>query len=134
MRSQSPAASYAHVRAAPGGPTHRGHALAHDIHAVVSAGEELLRTKADLFFTRIARIMAEPPPGRRRKLSDPPTQRLGQAVVLIYELLDAHNDTARLVSELAWDPEWQAHLEYLRALQRKGREVLAQLVIEEGRR
>jgi hypothetical protein len=46
-------------------------------------------------------------------------------VPLIYELLDAHDDTAQIAGELATDPSWQAHLEYLRALQRKGREVLA---------
>jgi hypothetical protein len=48
-------------------------------------------------------------------------------VPLIYELLDAHDDTAQLASELACDDLWQAHLEYLRALQRKGREVLAEV-------
>jgi hypothetical protein len=57
---------------------------------------------------------------------------------LVYELLDAHDDTARLAAELALDRaapgvpagrlatlRWQAHLDYLRALQRKGRETLA---------
>ena len=45
-------------------------------------------------------------------------------VALVYELLDAHHDTVELGAELA-DDRWQAHLDYLRALQRKGREVLA---------
>src|SRR4051794_1162036 len=40
---------------------------------------------------------------------------------LAYELLDAHTDTAELVDGLAYDPSWAAHLDYLRALQRKGR-------------
>src|SRR3954466_1215663 len=44
---------------------------------------------------------------------------------LAYELLDAHTDTARLVDGLPYDPSWAAHLDYLRALQRKGREMLA---------
>jgi len=49
-------------------------------------------------------------------------------VRLAYELLDAHDDTARLAraphaSELAWD----SHLAYLRDLQRVGRERLARL-------
>jgi hypothetical protein len=44
---------------------------------------------------------------------------------LVYELLDAHDDTARLAGDLASDPQWQVHLEYLRDLQRHGRESLA---------
>ncbi len=52
---------------------------------------------------------------------------------LVYELLDAHQDTARLVGEIGadrefgFDPGWDAHLDYLRGLQRIGREALAQL-------
>jgi hypothetical protein len=46
---------------------------------------------------------------------------------LVYELLDAHQDTARLVDELAPDVCWEAHLDYLRGLQRVGREALAGL-------
>jgi hypothetical protein len=46
-------------------------------------------------------------------------------VPLVYELLDAHSDTARLAQALETDPEWFAHLEYLRQLQRVGRELLA---------
>jgi hypothetical protein len=46
-------------------------------------------------------------------------------IALVYELLDAHEDTARLAGELAEDPDWLSHLEYLRGLQRAGREVLA---------
>jgi hypothetical protein len=44
---------------------------------------------------------------------------------LAYELLDAHIDTAQLVDGLPYDPSRAAHLDYLRALQRKGREMLA---------
>ena len=44
---------------------------------------------------------------------------------LAYELLDAHTDTAQLADGLPYDPCWAAHLDYLRALQRKGRETLA---------
>jgi hypothetical protein len=46
-------------------------------------------------------------------------------VPLVYELLDAHSDTTRLAHVLEPDPEWAAHLEYLRQLQRIGRELLA---------
>jgi len=44
---------------------------------------------------------------------------------LVYELLDAHDDTAQLAADLAIDPHWRVHLEYLRDLQRHGRESLA---------
>ncbi len=47
---------------------------------------------------------------------------------LVYELLDAHEDTARLARDLPSDPSWAAHLEYLRRLQRVGRETLAHAV------
>ena len=46
-------------------------------------------------------------------------------VLLAYELLDAHSDTAQLAEGLAYDRSWAAHLDYLRALQRTGREMLA---------
>jgi hypothetical protein len=45
---------------------------------------------------------------------------------LAYELLDAHDDTARLADDFTCDARWQAHLDYLRDLQRVGRETLAQ--------
>jgi hypothetical protein len=52
-------------------------------------------------------------------------------IELIYELLDAHDDTARLASAMGvFDPAWRWHLDYLRALQRKGREAVAQLSLE----
>jgi hypothetical protein len=44
---------------------------------------------------------------------------------LTYELLDAHYDTARLAEDVADDERWDAHLAYLRDLQRVAREVLA---------
>ena len=53
---------------------------------------------------------------------------------LAYELLDAHTDTAQLVVGLPYDPSWAAHLDYLRALQRKGREMLARTAPEERSR
>lgn len=45
----------------------------------------------------------------------------------VYELLDAHDDTARIAHEHDVEVMWEAHLDYLRALQRKGRELLALL-------
>ena len=52
-------------------------------------------------------------------------------VALAYELLDAHSDTAQLADGLPYDRSWAAHLDYLRALQRKGREMLARTAPEE---
>ena len=45
---------------------------------------------------------------------------------LVYELLDAHLDTMRLAHGLDGDAAWAAHMDYLRDLQRVGREALAQ--------
>jgi hypothetical protein len=50
---------------------------------------------------------------------------------LASELLDAHADTAQLADELPYDPSWAAHLDYLRALQRMGREMLARTARED---
>lgn len=50
---------------------------------------------------------------------------LGYLGPLVYELLDAHEDTMRLAEALAADEDWAAHLDYLRDLQRVGRERLA---------
>jgi hypothetical protein len=50
---------------------------------------------------------------------------------LAYELLDAHADTAQLADGLTFDRSWAAHVDYLRALQRTGREVLARATTEE---
>ena len=53
-----------------------------------------------------------------------------QLTLVAYELLDAHEDTARLAADLAFDWRWQAHLGYLRDLQRLAREALAQASAE----
>lgn len=49
----------------------------------------------------------------------------GYVAELVYELLDAHVDTMRMACDLDTDPAWAAHLDYLRDLQRVGREALA---------
>jgi hypothetical protein len=46
-------------------------------------------------------------------------------IELVYELLDAHVDTMDLVRDGADDLGWRVHLDYLRQLQRVGREALA---------
>ena len=61
-------------------------------------------------------------------IDQPPVAREPSGVdALIYELLDAHLDTADLAHELVSHPAWGAHLDYLRALQRVGRETLARM-------
>jgi hypothetical protein len=51
-----------------------------------------------------------------------PTAKLAE---LVYELLDAHDDTLRLREECASEERWAAHIDYLRQLQRVGRGTLA---------
>jgi hypothetical protein len=48
-------------------------------------------------------------------------------IAVVYELLDAHDDVARLVADcgLEDDPRWALQLDYLRGLQRVAREDLA---------
>ncbi|MBS1869685.1 MAG: hypothetical protein JSS99_08480 [Actinobacteria bacterium] len=48
-----------------------------------------------------------------------------ELTALVYELLDAHHDTAALADVPREDLAWDAHLAYLRDLQRVGRELLA---------
>jgi hypothetical protein len=52
-----------------------------------------------------------------------------EVIELVYELLAAHDDTAELADGLG-DLAWELHLDYLRTLQRRGREVLARATIE----
>ena len=56
-----------------------------------------------------------------------------QLTRLAYELLDAHDDTARIATGQNLEVHWQAHLSYLRDLQRVGREVLARVGQQEDR-
>ena len=46
---------------------------------------------------------------------------------LVQELLDAHCDTVCLYERIDEDPDWSAHVLYLRDLQRVGQTTLAQL-------
>lgn len=52
------------------------------------------------------------------------SEREQYLVEVMYELLDAHDDTTRLAADQR-DIRWQAHLDYLRDLQRVGREALS---------
>ena len=62
----------------------------------------------------------------KRSRSGQPTA-LAELVTLTYELLDAHSDTAALAAGSGEDVRWRAHLDYLRALHRKTRELLARI-------
>jgi hypothetical protein len=56
------------------------------------------------------------------------TVTTGDVIELVYELLDAHADTTRMAAGIDDDSAWAAHLDYLRDLQRIGREALAQMI------
>ena len=60
--------------------------------------------------------------------------RPSELIGLTEELLEAHLDTVEIAGELAPDPEWQAHLDYLRALQRRGQALLAAFETEPAER
>lgn len=60
-------------------------------------------------------------------MSDTGLSSVDQVTALVYELLDAHRDTSDLADGWSDDPRWAAHLDYLRDLQRIGREALAAL-------
>jgi hypothetical protein len=55
-----------------------------------------------------------------------------QLTRLVYELLDAHDDTARIATGQQLDARWQAHLSYLRDLQRVARELLSRAERPQG--
>jgi hypothetical protein len=99
------------------------------IQAAFCAGEALLCLRLGAAVARahsVPRVVhtaaADPSDGADHQ-SDP-ASAAGLAA-LTYELLDAHSDTAQLADGLERDWYWAAHLDYLRALQRKGRETLA---------
>lgn len=72
---------------------------------------------------RLARTSAADPSAGANQ--QPASACAPDLAALTYELLDAHADTAHLAVGLQDDLYWAAHLDYLRALQRKGREMLA---------
>lgn len=94
----------------------------------------LVRAAADTVVSgALSMSPTDQPPGRASAPSKQARDAGADAVVsLVYELLDAHNDTAELAADLESDPQWEAHLEYLRALQRKGREALAHVCLDQA--
>jgi len=63
----------------------------------------------------------------------PESERTSLLIDLAYELLDAHSDAIAL-GDTSTDPAWAAHADYVRALQRRGREILAVSAQETARR
>jgi hypothetical protein len=93
----------------------------------------LVRTGARALLKGVMTPTTAAPPDQPRAVARPDSTQLFEAdrvVALVYELLDAHSDTTQLASELDFDQSWDAHLDYLRALQRTGREVLAEASAE----
>jgi hypothetical protein len=60
-----------------------------------------------------------------RRAVVPSSAAFEQLTGLVYELLDAHDDTGRIATGPDLDVPWRAHLSYLRDLQRVARELLA---------
>jgi hypothetical protein len=103
-------------------------ATALKIQAAVWAGEALicLRLGAAVLRAHSVPQAVHPAPettGGGDHLPD--AEAAAGLAALAYELLDAHADTAQLADGLPYDRPWAAHLDYLRSLQRKGRETLA---------
>jgi hypothetical protein len=68
-------------------------------------------------------------PPTRSSVAERSEQQLAR---LVYEVLDAHSDTERLVRERPSELQWRAHLSYRRDLQRVGRETLAMCLEADG--
>lgn len=52
-------------------------------------------------------------------------------VLVVDELIDAHDDTVRLSEGMVRDGRWEAHIRYLHELERVGREALAAAIADE---
>ena len=111
--------------------TPRRRDVASDLLAVVSSGTSLLRAATGVLRSGVMTIAGDARRPRTDPQRDAPCcagETADDAATLIYEMLDAHYDTAVLAEELTdEDPDWEVHLDYLRALQRKGREMLARM-------
>jgi hypothetical protein len=103
--------------------------LEHGTSSVASSGR-LLRAVIDRVIRVVPTVHPHREPSPESAKGSVGTEEVTE---LIYELLDAHDDTAQLSILLTGDPRWRAHLDYLRALQREGRETLALLSTDQGR-
>ena len=102
---------------------------ARKVQAAICAGEALVCLRLGAAMGRVHWVgrspstsAADPSTGANYR---PDLTSAPDLAALTYELLDAHSDTAQLADGLEDDRCWAAHLDYLRALQRKGRETLA---------
>lgn len=104
------------------------------IQAAVCAGEALICLRlgaAALRAHSMPQAVDQAPDTTAGGDDEPDSAAAASLAALAYELLDAHADTAELADGLRYDPPWAAHLDYLRALQRKGRETLARTAPDE---
>ena len=98
------------------------------VQAAVCAGEALICLRLGVGALRahsVPQAVHEAPDTTAGGDHQPDSATAASLAVLAYELLDAHADTAQLADGLPYDRSWAAHLDYLRALQRRGRETLA---------
>jgi hypothetical protein len=103
------------------------------IQATVCAGGALICLRLGAAAHRAYSVppAGQPAPGTAAITDRRPDTAAASLAVLAYELLDAHADTAELADGLPYDRAWAAHLDYLRALQRMGRETLARTAPDE---
>jgi hypothetical protein len=112
----------------------RSASTAMKIQAAVCAGEALICLRLGTVARRahsVPRAVHPAPDATAGGEHLPDSAAAASLAALAYELLDAHADTAQLADDLPYDRSWAAHLDYLRALQRKGREMLARTAPDE---
>jgi hypothetical protein len=103
-------------------------ATALKIQAAVWAGEALICLRLGPAVLRAHSVPQAVHPAPETTAGDdhlPDAEAAAGLAALVYEVLDAHADTAQLADGLPYDRPRAAHPDYLRALQRKGRETLA---------
>jgi hypothetical protein len=101
--------------------------LAAAVHATIGAGEAIVGALVGRRPSLVVALGALAMTGRDAPDETARCRPTTHAEALVYELLDAHADTAELAAELRGERRWAAHLDYLQALQRTGRETLAQM-------
>ena len=103
------------------------------IQAAVRAGGALICLRLGAAARRAHSVprAVHPAPDTTAGGRQPDSAAAATLAALAYELLDAHADTARLADGLPHDLSWAAHLDYLRALQRTGRETLSRTAHDE---
>ncbi len=102
------------------------------LRSLLSGAQAWARISADSLarHVRVSQLASLRVPGPGHQLH--PVEAARRLESLVYELLDAHQETARLAVDLEWDPEWSDHLASLRQLQRVSREVLSATSVATG--